>query len=136
MCPEKKVYGSYGKGTKEPNLTAHHIDFKLTADNRKTRGPDTITNMLGGVDLKNLNEEQLVYGILGFFAFCLTGLPGLVFSGLPNASLLTNVVFALLVAAAAFGWIQLVLSARFLHKADKAHVLMVGLLCKLIALFH
>jgi len=70
------------------------------------------------------DEDELIYYILGAFAFCLTGLPGLVFSGIEHVSLLTNITFAALIAAASYGWIQIMLSGRFLHKADKAHMML------------
>lgn len=75
--------------------------------------------------LAQLTEDQLTLYILAFFGFCMSGLPGLVFSGLTHVSILGNVTFAALVAAAAYGFLQIVLSSRFLHKAEKAHFLLV-----------
>ena len=75
--------------------------------------------------LSQLSEEQLTFYVLAFFGFCMSGLPGLVFSGLTHVSIVSNVTFAALVAAAAYGWLQITLSSRFLHKAEKAHFLLV-----------
>lgn len=88
------------------------------------QGKESSASSLTSV-FNSLTEEQLTQYILAFFGLCLSGLPGLLFSGISNVSILTDVTFAALVAAAAYGWIQLVLSARFLHKADKAHFLLV-----------
>eukprot|EP01089_Gocevia_fonbrunei_P014985 TRINITY_DN4270_c0_g2_i1.p1 TRINITY_DN4270_c0_g2~~TRINITY_DN4270_c0_g2_i1.p1 ORF type:complete len:138 (+),score=15.78 TRINITY_DN4270_c0_g2_i1:38-451(+) len=74
-----------------------------------------------------VNEEQLIYYVLGFLSVCLCGLPGLAFStGAFNSfELLTNSVFTAVVAVAAYGWISICISTRFLKKADKANTLLV-----------
>jgi hypothetical protein len=70
-------------------------------------------------------EEKTIFYILGVLAFFLSGLPSIVFGQHIDFNfLLSNIVFTCVVLIAAYGWLNIALSTRFLHKGEKANLML------------
>src|SRR5690554_2973924 len=76
--------------------------------------------------LQGLKEQQLTTFLLAFYFLCISGIPAyLLYEKIDIYTMVVDLSFCILVVGAAFGWMCVVKSSKFLGRADRAHRLLV-----------